>query len=123
MIQMARRAALLVALLLSGGAANAQLGHGNYDVQPMNFDLWCQETAHIAPDRCDKRTPADEQAFQDYRDKIQSYEIQNLQQKNRELRIQTQIMHNDPTDRSPIRSQQLQSQQGNQAPVLNENVP
>ena len=64
MVQMAPRAALAAVLLLCCGGANAQIGRGNFDVQPMNFDLWCQGTAHIAPDRCDKRLPEDNDAFE-----------------------------------------------------------
>jgi hypothetical protein len=123
MVQMAPRAALAALLLLTCGAASAQVGRGNYDVQPLNFDLWCQETAHIAPDRCDKRLPQDNDAFEAYRAQIEAYEIPYLQQKNRDSRLQTELLHNDPTDRSATRSMQAQSQQGNQAPVLNENVP
>jgi hypothetical protein len=120
---MAPRAALLAVLLLTCGAASAQIGRGNYDLKPMNFDLWCQQTAHIAPDRCDKRLPEDNDAFEAYRAKIEAYEIPYLQQKNRDSRLQTELLHNDPLDRSATRTMQAQSQQGNQAPVLNENVP
>ena len=80
-----RAAALLAALLLIGAAAQAQVRH-NFDVTPLNFDLWCQETAHIAPDRCDKRLPADEETFEGYRAKIDAYEISYLQQKNKDAR-------------------------------------
>ena len=123
MVQMAPRAALAAVLLLCCGGANAQIGRGNFDVQPMNFDLWCQGTAHIAPDRCDKRLPEDNDAFEAYRAKIEAYEIPYLHQKNRDSRLQTELLHNDPLDRSATRTMQAQSQQGNQAPVLNENVP
>jgi len=123
MVQMAPRAALFAVLLLCCGGAHAQIGRGNFDVQPMNFDLWCQGPAHIAPDRCDKRLPEDNDAFEAYRAKIEAYEIPYLQQKNRDARIETEILHNDPTDRSATRAMQSQSQQGNQAPVLNENIP
>src|ERR1700729_2703789 len=52
-----------------------------YDVQTINFDLWCQETQHLPADRCDKRLPQDEAAFEDYRDKVERYEIPYLQGK------------------------------------------
>ncbi|MBV9549015.1 MAG: hypothetical protein JO256_05010 [Alphaproteobacteria bacterium] len=121
MNQMVPRAALVCVVVLAG-AAQAQVGR-NYDVMPLNFDLWCQETAHIAPDRCDKRLPQDNDAFEAYRAKMDAYEIPYLKQKNKDARIETQILHNDPTDRSPTRALQAQSQQGSQAPVRNEAVP
>jgi len=120
MIGMAPRAALLV-LMLAGGSAAAQVGR-NYDITPLNFDLWCQQTAHVAPDRCDKRLPDDEAAFEAYRAKMDAYEIEYLKQKNKDARIETDILHNDPTDRSATRALQAQSQQGN-TPVRNDSVP
>ena len=114
--------AALVALLLAGGAAQAQVGR-NFDVTPLNFALWCQETAHIAPDRCDKRLPQDDTAFEAYRAKIDAYEIPYLKQKNKDARLETDILHNDPTDRSDTRALQAQSQQGSQTPVRNEAIP
>lgn len=117
-----RVSAALVAMAFVSGAAWGQVGR-NYDLQPMNFDLWCQETAHIAPERCDKRLPEDNDAFEAYRAKMQSYEIPYLQQKNRDARIDVDIIHDDPVDRSATRTMQAQSQQGGQAPVRPEAVP
>jgi len=122
MNQIACRTTLAAALLLCCGAAQAQIGR-NYDVKPMNFDLWCQDTAHIAPDRCDKRLPEDDDAFNAYRAKIEAYEIPYLQQQNRNARIDTNILHNDPTDRSPSRAAQAQSQQNGQTPVRTDAIP
>ena len=51
----------------------------------MNFDLWCQEQAHLPPDRCDKRMPEDEKTFEAYRAKIEQYEIPYLQQKKNDI--------------------------------------
>jgi hypothetical protein len=121
MNQMAPRAALLAALLLCCGGVSAQVR--NYDLKPMNFDLWCQETAHIAPERCDKRLPEDDDAFNAYRAKIESYEIPYLQQQNRNARIEADIMHNDPTDRSSSRAVQAQGQQTSQTPARTDTIP
>jgi hypothetical protein len=123
MNRMACRPALFAALLLLIGAAAQAQVRQNYDVTPLNFDLWCQETAHIAPDRCDKRLPEDEETFEAYRAKIDAYEIPYLQQKNKDARIETDIMHNDPTDRPPTRGLETQAQQGTQAPPLPQTVP
>jgi len=81
-------------------SANAQtLRGGNYPVQEMNFDLWCQEEAGLPADRCDKRTDADEAAFEAYRAKVEAYEIPYLQQKSNAMRLDTDILRNDPVDR------------------------
>ena len=40
----------------------------------MNFDLWCQEQAHLPIARCDKRTPEDEKTFEAYRAQIEQCE-------------------------------------------------
>jgi hypothetical protein len=73
--------------------------NGNYQVMQMNFDLWCQEQAHLPPERCDKRSQQDEDAFEAYRAKVEAYEIPYLQQKANAARLDTDIMRNDPVDR------------------------
>ncbi len=97
-------------------AAHAQVGR-NYNVQTLNFDLWCQEEAHLPPERCDKRLPDDDKAFNDYRIKIERYEIPYLQQKNDEARIDRNILHNDPVDR-PLRNDPAAQQQDPNQPPL-----
>ena len=67
-----------------------------YDVKTMNFDLWCQETQQYPADRCDKRLPTDVMAFETYRDAVERYELQYLQQgeQNRAAESRNNI---DPT--------------------------
>ena len=95
-------ASIAAALLVSGAApifpAWAQR-NGNYPVTEMNFDLWCQEQANLPPERCDKRTPEDNAAFEAYRAKVEAYEIPYLQQKQNAARLDRDIMRNDPVDR------------------------
>jgi hypothetical protein len=73
--------------------------NGNYPVQEMNFDLWCQEQAGLPAERCDKRTAQDEATFEAYRAKVEAYEIPYLQQKQNAARLDRDIMRNDPVDR------------------------
>ncbi len=90
--------ALLVAAVVMPVHAQTMRG-GNYPVQEMNFDLWCQEEAGLPAERCDKRTDQDEAAFEAYRAKVEAYEIPYLQQKSNAVRLDTDIMRNDPVDR------------------------
>lgn len=89
---------LLAALTMPVTPAMAQR-NGNYQVQEMNFDLWCQEQAGIPADRCDKRTAQDEAAFEAYRAKVEAYEIPYLQKKNEAARLDRDILRADPVDR------------------------
>ena len=124
MNRMALRAAVIAAaLLVFAGGVNAQVRRNNYDLQPMSFDLWCQESMSLASERCAKRLPADVEAFEAFRSRIEGYEIEHQQQKNREARIQTDILHGDAVDRSPTRSLQKQGQQGGIAPPHPSTVP
>jgi hypothetical protein len=97
-------------MVLAVGAQAQQ--RRNFAVTPMNFDLWCQESMGLSFDRCGKRLPADIEAFETFRDKIQSQENTHLQQKARDARIDSDILHNDPVDRSPTSTLQAQGQQG-----------
>ena len=85
-------------LCMSAGAYAQTPTSPSYNVQEMNFDMWCQEQQHLSPARCDKRLPADDAAFQVYRAKIESYEIPYLQRKNNDQQINTGIIHYDPVD-------------------------
>lgn len=87
-----------------------------YNVQNMNFDMWCQEQQHLPPARCDKRLPEDDAAFNAYRSKIERYEIPYLKEQQRQLQLNRSILHNDPVDR-PIDPSQPQ------APPVTEQPP
>jgi hypothetical protein len=87
---------LLSAAAIFGSCAAAQSQH--YDVQTINFDLWCQETQQLPADRCDKRLPEDEAAFEDYRAKVEKYEIPYLQGRENGAQLDRVILHSDPVD-------------------------
>ena len=109
--------AAVVAATLLVPPASAQTGK-NYDVKTMNFDLWCQEQAHLPAARCDKRTPEDEKNFETYRAQIERYEVPYLQQRQHELTINRDIMHNDPIDNPVTQNPQAQSQDPNRQPPV-----
>jgi len=77
-----------------GGHASAR-DHG---LVAMNFDLWCQEEAHLPVHRCDKRTAVDEKAFEDFQRAISPYEAQNLRAAEQEQWLKQNFMDNDPID-------------------------
>ena len=106
---------LLAVALVSALPAAAQ--STRYDVKTLNFDLWCQETAKINPDRCDKRLPEDEKQFEAYRAKIEKYEVPYLQRKEKEQQFDRDVLHNDPVGnpiyKDPARQQQLPTPDAN----------
>lgn len=105
----------LATALLSSSAA----GQGwNYHVKTMNFDLWCQEQAHLPPDRCDKRLPEDEKTFEAFRAKVDRYEIPYLQERRNELAIYRDILHNDPVDNPVTQDPQAQTQDPDRQPLM-----
>jgi hypothetical protein len=96
------KALLLLATLILATPALAQR-NGNYPVQEMNFDLWCQEQAGLPAERCDKRAPQDEATFEAYRAKVEAYEIPYLQQKASAARLDRDILRADPVD-NPLKN-------------------
>jgi len=76
-----------------------------YPLHEMNFDMWCQEQQHLPPERCDKRLPQDDAAFQAYSNKIESYEIPYLQRRRNDQTLNRVIIHNDPVDHPTLPSQ------------------
>lgn len=84
------------ALVLAAGGAPAQR---LLPLQPMNFDLWCQENQHLPPARCDKRLPQDDAAFQAYVNTVERYETQQLNQAAQERRLE-RLLKRSPVDNS-----------------------
>lgn len=80
-----------------GGHAQAQTS-GSVPLTNMNYDMWCQEEQHLPPERCDKRLPQDDAAFNAYRAKIENYEVPYLQERKEKDTMNRVILHNDPVD-------------------------
>ena len=78
------------------GDANAQPDQVR-DSATMNFDLWCQEEAHLPPERCDKRTAADEIAFEAHRNSAE-HEADAHPTESSQAVINQDIMNSDPRD-------------------------
>ena len=96
MIAMKRLLILAASVAALAIPVAAQPSH--YDVQTINFDLWCQETQHLPADRCDKRLPRDETDFEAYRARVEKYELKYLQGKENGAQLDRTILHNDPVD-------------------------
>jgi hypothetical protein len=89
---------LILAATMVAFAAPAAGQGGPYDLKPMNFDLWCQETQHLAPDRCDKHLANDEAEFEAYRAKVEKYEVHYMRSRENGQQLDRAILHNDPVD-------------------------
>ena len=80
-------------------AGTQAIGQGRpYKLPTMNFDLWCQETEHLPPERCDKRLPKDNAVFEAYRAKVEKFELRYHQGREKSQYLNRAILHNDPVD-------------------------
>jgi hypothetical protein len=95
----------------------------NYDVKTMNFDLWCQEQQHLDADRCDKRLPGDEKDFEAFRTQIEQYEIPYLQQKQKDIALDRNILNKDPVDNPISQDSQTQTLQQQRSQTLDTRTP
>ncbi len=86
--------AFLIGATMGGGGASAR----DYGLVAMNFDLWCQEQAGLPAERCDQRTAADEDAFEDFQQELGPYEAQNLRKAQQEQWLDRDFLDNDPID-------------------------
>ena len=109
------RVALMILMVATPALAQR---NGNYQVKEMNFDLWCQEQAGLPAERCDKRTPQDNAAFEAYRAKVEAYEIPYLQRKASAARLDTDILRNDPVDHPPVKDITAQRPDLNTSPTI-----
>ncbi len=92
------RTCLFAALATTSLAMRAEAQQGPYELQEMNFDMWCQEERHLPPERCDKRLAADDAEYQAYVAKIENYEVPYLQRREGEQTFNRVVLHNDPVD-------------------------
>lgn len=94
--------ALFLAALLSVPALvflpAGAVAQTHYDIPNINFDMWCQETRHLPPQRCDKRLPGDESDYHAYVDTIDKYAIPYAKERRRRQDINRDILHYDPVD-------------------------
>ena len=60
--------------------------------------MWCQETQKLPPARCDRRSPADDAAFQTFSNRIETYEMEYLRARARDREIDRDIVHYDPEE-------------------------
>lgn len=95
---MKMRSAVLVFAAAAFVTGHAQAQPAGTQLTNINFDMWCQEERHLPPERCDKRLPDDDAAYQAYVAKIQSYEVPYLQQRQEKANMNQVILHNDPID-------------------------
>ena len=92
------RDGIWLALAMSLLAARADAQSGPLPLAEINFDMWCQETANLPPDRCDKRLPQDDAAYQAYVANYEKYEVPYLEKKQSDENLNKVILHNDPID-------------------------
>jgi len=72
------------------------IGTSTFNVQTLDFDLWCQQTQRYPQDRCAARRAEDVKAFEDYRSSIERYELDYLKQEQRDQDLRTRT-NRDPT--------------------------
>ena len=70
-----------------------------YNVRVLSFDMWCQETQHWDPDRCDQRLAADEEQFEAYRATIERFELPYLKRREEDVNLHTRVIDNDVAPR------------------------
>ncbi len=97
------RVLLTLGLSLTAFAAVAQTPPMSYKLAPMNFDMWCQETRHYPPARCDQRLPDDDAEFKAYRQTVESYELKHLELQRQEQERDRSLLRHDPID-NPTRA-------------------
>ena len=88
----------VLVLLLMPTAVLAQTPPTSYKLPDMNFYMWCQETMHYSPHRCDQRLPRDNKKFDKYRSIVEHFELLRLKNRRAEEERSQAIMHNHSLD-------------------------
>ena len=83
--------AAAVGLLATPALAANDSATTTFNVQNMTFEMWCQDTQRYAYDRCEARRPDDVKDFETYRATVENYEIQYLQERDRDEQLRLQL--------------------------------
>ena len=89
-------AATIFFAMTAVGSAQPLSGPLNYNVKTMSFELWCQDTQHYPPERCQARRPDDVAAFENYRRLIERYELDYLKRVEKDRNERT-FTNRDPS--------------------------
>src|ERR1700679_2251543 len=94
----ALRQGIWLGLAMTMIAAGPDAQATSYPLAEINFDMWCQETQHLPPARCDKRLPQDDADFEAFLKTYEKYEILYLQRRDDSIELKKVILHGDPVD-------------------------
>jgi hypothetical protein len=89
--------AALPALALAQVPKTATTQPLTYPIATLSFDRWCQEDEHLPPARCDAREAGDEAAFEDYRARVERYDLQYQQDRTKENQFEQDVLKRDPS--------------------------
>lgn len=87
--------AALPALALAQVPGTATTQPLTYAIATLSFDSWCQEDQHLPPARCDARHQEDVRAFEDYRARVERYDLQYQQDRTKENRFEKDVLQRD----------------------------
>ena len=102
-----RRAALLVLVLaalpllaVAQPANNIALPQ-TYNVKTLSFDRWCREEQRYPTSRCDARLHADMMAFEDYRTRVERYDLQFEKDRTKAHEFERDVLRHDYSQQQP----------------------
>jgi hypothetical protein len=66
-----------------------------YSVKTLSFDRWCIEEQRYPSSRCDRRLAADVAAFEDYRARVERYDLEYEMERTREYEFERDVLKRD----------------------------
>ena len=72
-----------------------------YNIKTLSFDRWCQDEQHYPTSRCDQRLSGDVVAFEDYRARVERYDLQYEKDRTKEHEFERDMLRHDHSQRQP----------------------
>jgi hypothetical protein len=72
-----------------------------YGVKTLSFDRWCQDDQRYPESRCDARLPGDVMAFEDYRARVERYDLQYEKDRTKEHEFERDMFKHDHSQPQP----------------------
>ena len=88
-------------LLATAQPANNVALPQTYNIKTLSFDRWCIEEQRYPASRCDARLQGDVVAFEDYRARVERYDLQFEKDRTKEHEFEKNMLKHDYSQQQP----------------------
>jgi len=89
-------------LLATAEPINTSAPALSYNIKTLSFDRWCQDEQHYPASRCEQRLSGDVVAFEDYRTRVERYDLQYEKDRTKQSDFERDVLRHDHSQQQPV---------------------